>query len=251
MLNHVWVIYSSLMIVKHAFHNTLTQMYTITTRNRVQINSQPVPSPSGFSIPMAPGSNLSGAYETTTSSKNLKLIIPGPSTGPTTRSAAESPDVRYNHYLLYIVFPCKTNIYLFQCLDSSLFSLYSVEIRITQSGHSGSRRLSKGSREGSRRLSMSSQEAITYPAELPHPPLTPCAQTHICQRSSSYTQLFRDEEYMYPNDTAEEPVATLIDVHDGPPPAYTDMPEPSPTDQSKPRKLDDLVSRFNLLQKKN
>ena len=70
--------------------------HTYILNNRVQINSQPVPSPSGFSIPMAPGSNLSGAYETTSKNQNLKLMIPGPATGPNTRSAAESPDVRYN-----------------------------------------------------------------------------------------------------------------------------------------------------------
>ena len=44
---------------------------------------------------MAPGSNLSGAYEATSKNQNLKLLIPGPATGPNTRSAAESPDVRY------------------------------------------------------------------------------------------------------------------------------------------------------------
>lgn len=116
---------------------------------------------------------------------------------------------------------------------------------------SESNRLSKDSREGSRRLSKGSQDAITYPAELPHPPSKPCAQTFITQRSSSYTQQFSNEEYTYPSDTAEEPVATLVDIPDGPPPAYTDKPASSPDDRPKSRKLDDLVSRFNLLQKKN
>lgn len=121
---------------------------------------------------------------------------------------------------------------------------------LLQSQMSDSNRLSKSSREGSKRLSRSSQDAITYPAELPNPPTQPCAQTYILQRSSSYTQQFSNEEYTYPCDTTDEPVATLVDIPDGPPPAYTDV-APSPVDRPKSRKLDDLVSRFNLLQKKN
>ena len=146
-----------------------------------------------------------------------------------------------------------------QCLNSYYYSLNispsihpSIHaINVLQSQLSESNRLSRDSREGSRRLSKSSQDAVTYPAELPHPPSKPCAQTFITQRSSSYTQQFSNEEYTYPSDTAEEPVATLVDIPDGPPPAYTDKPESSPVDRPKSRKLDDLVSRFNLLQKKN
>lgn len=147
-----------------------------------------------------------------------------------------------------------SSIVLMFCFDV-LQSLQSDSRRLSK-GSETSRRLSRGSQEGSKRLSKSSQEAITYPAELPRPPTTPTAQTHICQRSSSYTQLFRDEEYTYPCDPtldSVEPVATLVDIHDGPPPPYTDTSSsaPSPVDQPKSRKLDDLVSRFNLLQKKN
>lgn len=143
---------------------------------------------------------------------------------------------------------------LFWCF-AVLQSLQSDSRRLSK-GSEGSRSLSKGSQEGSKRLSKSSQEVITYPAELPRPPLTPTAQTYIYQRSSSYTQLFPNEEYTYPCDPvldSIEPVATLVGIPDGSPPPYTDSSSsaPSPVDQPKSRKLDDLVSRFNLLQKKN
>ena len=144
--------------------------------------------------------------------------------------------------------------FMFCCIAVSQ-SLRSDPRRLSK-GSETSRRLSRGSQEGSKRLSRSSQEAITYPTELPRPPLTPTAQTYICQRSSSYTQLFSNEEYTYPCDApvdSVEPVATLVNIPNGPPPPYTDTSSsaPSPVDQPKSRKLDDLVSRFNLLQKKN
>lgn len=89
-----------------SLHNTFLPLLFIIT-HRAPVHSLPVPSPSGFSIPMAPGSNLSGAYEASssaTTTSNLKLIIPGPPTGPSTRPTSESPDVRQNCFLIGLFF---------------------------------------------------------------------------------------------------------------------------------------------------
>ena len=87
--------------------------------------------------------------------------------------------------------------------------------------------------------------------ELPQPSLgTALGPTPVCQRSSSYTQLFPDQEYTYPCDKSpsEPEVPVERPISRSFPPPYEDAPVGMVPKLSK---HEDLEARFAQLQRKS
>ena len=87
--------------------------------------------------------------------------------------------------------------------------------------------------------------------DLPQPSLgTALGPTPVCQRSSSYTQLFPDQEYTYPCDMSpsEPVVAVERPISRSLPPPYEDAPVGMVPKLSK---HEDLEARFAQLQRKS
>lgn len=186
----------------------------------------PVPSPSGFSVPMAPGSNLSQAYSHPPQER-IQLVMPGsnhatpPEKNKMDVPKAESPQ----HNSKGLPRPKSSDGGLLRQLSGKL-----------------------------KRPSDAVQHEGTGGSDL-QPTVNITPTTQIFQRSSSYTQMFSDEEYSYPYDPADKTLTVSPTVPgathekcDTPPPPYEFA---QAVLEPKASAGMDLAARFEALQKKN
>lgn len=100
-------------------------------------------------------------------------------------------------------------------------------------------------------VTISPEHRPSAQAELPQPPLaTALGPSPVYQRSSSYTQLFPEEEYTYPCDKSpsEPEVPVERPISRSFPPPYEDAPVGM---EPKNSKHEDLEARFAQLQRKS
>jgi hypothetical protein len=197
---------------------TLTRFYC----RGVDGSALPVPSPSGFSVPMAPGSNLSQAYSHPPQERT-PLVMPGsnhvtpsPEKNKTEVNKVDVPKTEAPKHAPKVG---KAN-------DGGLLRQISGKFRkpsdTVQNDGGGS----------------DSQHTVNAAPAF--------------QRSSSYTQNFSEEEYTYPYEPvtpAPTAPASTTEKYDIPPPPY-ELAHAVPLEPKVSAGMD-LAARFEALQKKN
>lgn len=212
---------------------TLTLTLTLSYCRGGEGSALPVPSPSGFSVPMAPGSNLSQAYSHPPQER-IQQVMPG--------SNYIAPPVEKNK--MEINNMAKTEL-------TSHTLKGSPNVKPPDGGVT--RQLAGKLKQPSDAVLFDGGGGGGGGGSDLQPSANGTPSTQAFQRSSSYTQMFSDQDYTYPSDTVAPAPTTPIatpEKYDIPPPPYEfahAVLAPAP----KVSAGMDLAARFEALQKKN